>query len=111
MDIVDDLLKEKSKREKIFKNYTEFVKKIKEVAKSYFGDVKVYVFGSAVRGNYHVMLSDIDVAVVTNCKDYVKIYSFKAEIFEKFEDVFEIHVVDERTWKIYKKFIDALIEI
>ena len=97
MDIVNELLKERRKREKIFKNYIKLVSKIKEIAKSYFGNVKVYVFGSAVRGGYNVMLSNIDVAIDTNCKDYVKIYSFKAEIFEKFGDVFEIHVIDERT--------------
>jgi predicted nucleotidyltransferase len=111
MDIVDDLLKEKTEREKIFRNYIKFARKIKDVAKRYFGDVKVYVFGSVVRGNYHVMLSDIDVAIVTNCKDYKEIYSFKAEISEKFGDIFEIHIIDEGTWRFYEKFIDALIEI
>ena len=89
--------REYSKDRKNFKNYIKLVSKIKEIAKSYFDNVKVYVFGSAVRGDYNVMLSDIDVAIVINCKDYVKIYSFKAEIFEKFGDVFEIHVIDERT--------------
>ncbi|WP_456468738.1 nucleotidyltransferase domain-containing protein [Archaeoglobus sp.] len=61
---------------------------IKGLAGRYFGSVKVYVFGFAVRGDYHVMLSDIDVAVVTGCEDRELIYRFtKAGSQQKFLEI------------------------
>ncbi len=46
MNIVKELLKEREIRESYFKNYLE------------------YAFGSVVNGNYHIMLSDIDIAII-----------------------------------------------
>ncbi len=54
------------------------------------------------------MLSNIDVAIVTSCKDRDRIYRFKTEVDEKFGDFFELHVVDERVWRFYRRFIDVL---
>ena len=50
MDIVRELLKEREERLKIFENYKEYAKIIKKIAQEIFGEVKVYVFGSVVRG-------------------------------------------------------------
>jgi len=111
MVIIDDLLKERKKRERIFKNYKDFAKLIKKLAEKYFNDVEVYVFGSVVRGDYHVMLSDIDIAIITECEDKNLIYQFKAEVDKNFGDMFELHVMNRRIWKFYKKFIDAFVEI
>jgi len=97
MDIVNDLIKERERREAIFENYERYVMEIKEIAKRYFGDVKVYIFGSVVRGDYHVMLSNIDIAVITDYKNRERILKFE--------------VLDEKRWRIYRKFIDCLKEI
>ncbi len=108
--MIDELLKEKENRLKFFRDYLKYAKKIKEIAREMFGDVKVYVFGSAVRGDYHPMLSDIDVAVVTNCDDRRKHLEFKAKV-ARISDIFEIHVLSEREWKFYKRFIDEFVEV
>jgi len=111
MDIVRELLKEREERLKIFKNYREYVKIIRKIARELLGDVKVYVFGSVVRGDYHPILSDIDVAVVTSCQDRRKHLKLKAEVARLFGDIFEIHVLNENEWKFYKRFIDKFVEI
>lgn len=110
MDIVDELLKEREGRLKIFREYLKYAKRIKEVAQEMLGDAKVYVFGSVVRGDYHPMLSDIDVAVVTKCKDRRKHLEFKVRV-ARISDVFEIHVLSEKEWKFYKRFIDEFVEV
>ena len=111
MDIVRELLKEREKRLKIFENYKEYAKIVKKLAQEVLGEVKVYVFGSVVRGDYHPMLSDIDVAVVTSCQDRKKHLEFKAKVARLFEDVFEIHILNENEWRFYRRFIDEFVEI
>ena len=106
--VVEDLIKEKKKRERIFRDYIKYAKEIKEIAKEFYGDVRLFVFGSVIRGDYNFMHSDIDIAVITDRKD--GIYEFKAKV-AKISDVFEVHVMDERMWEFYKRFIDRWIEI
>lgn len=111
MDIVRELLKEREKRIRIFKNYIEYVGIVKKIARDLLGDAKVYVFGSVVKGDYHPILSDIDVAVVTSCRDRKKHLELKAEVARLFGDIFEIHVLNENEWRFYKRFIDKFIEV
>ncbi len=111
MDIVDELLREREKRLKIFRNYKDYAKIVKKIAEEILGDVKVYVFGSVVRGDYHPILSDIDIAIITNCSDIEKHLKLKAKVARLFEDIFEIHVLSEKEWKLYRRFIDKFIEI
>ena len=111
MDIVRELLKEREKRIRIFKNYIEYVGIVKKIARDLLGDAKVYVFGSVVKGDYHPILSDIDVAVVTSCRDRKKHLELKAEVARLFGDNFEIHVLNENEWRFYKRFIDKFIEV
>jgi hypothetical protein len=49
---------------KYFENYVEVAREIKEMVNRHV-KARVFVFGSAVRGDYVVGLSDIDVAVVS----------------------------------------------
>ncbi|MCX7998582.1 MAG: hypothetical protein N3A69_06455, partial [Leptospiraceae bacterium] len=78
--------------------------------KKYFKEWKVFMFCSALRGDYNVMLSDIEIAIVTPCKEKEKILEFKAEVTKNW-DVFELHVVDEKLWNFYKRFIDVFKEV
>jgi len=50
-----------------FENWRRYAVIIKEKSKEVLGDtdVRVYVFGSVVRGECHTYLSDTDVAVVS----------------------------------------------
>ncbi len=89
-----------------FKNYIELCREIKALVSKYV-DAEVYVFGSVVRGDYSVGLSDIDVAVVSNkFKDRdlkLKIYDL---IYEKyFKTPIELHVLTEEEWRYYLRFI------
>ncbi len=101
-------------RKKIFENYLEYAKKIKESAKKELGDdIKVYIFGSVVEGRFSIGLSDIDIAIVT--KEEVK---NKAEVVGKIlkgiegRNVFEIHIITERKFnEWYKRFVKKFIEI
>ena len=111
MDIVKELLKEREERIRIFKNYMEYAKVVKKIAQELLGDAKVYVFGSVVKGDYHPILSDIDVAVVTSCRDRRKRLELKAKVARLFGDIFEIHVLNENEWRFYKRFIDEFVEV
>ena len=53
------------KRKKYFKNWKYHVKIIKGLVKAELGEVRVYAFGSIIRGNAHPALSDIDVLIVS----------------------------------------------
>jgi hypothetical protein len=52
-------------RLKYFENFREIGKEIKEIVNRHV-KAKVFIFGSAVRNEYSVGLSDIDVAIVSN---------------------------------------------
>ncbi len=71
--VVERLIEERKMREEIFKNLEAYLKELKRIAENYFGDCRVFLFGSVARGDYNVMLSDVDVAIVTDCNDREKI--------------------------------------
>ena len=97
------------------KNYEEYVETIKKYAEEFFSkDLKeVIVFGSFAEKK-HKPYSDIDVAVVLRkYYDEVERAKFVNLINKKFGiNPFEIHVVDEETWKnFYSKFVKKYIKI
>ena len=47
-----------------FKNYKKIAKEIKDLVNKYV-NAKVYVFGSVVKNEYCIGLSDIDIAIVS----------------------------------------------
>ncbi len=98
-----------------FKNYIKYVKEIKSLLSNRLKNFKVYVFGSVVRGDYSIGLSDIDIAIVSDDfesrEKKLEIYDL---LFEKYFDTpFEFHLLTERAWKFYKRFIgdDEIIEV
>ena len=104
MDIVKRLIAEKQKRKKFFEDYTYYAKEIKKIARKYFSDAKVYVFGSVVDGSYHVMLSDIDVAVVTSNFDKRKALELKVEVEEEIKRCFSAARFKRKGVEVLLKF-------
>ncbi len=100
-------------RRKYFENLEFYLNIIKQRVKRRIPGAKLYLFGSTVEGKIHP-LSDIDIAIVSDSvpervKDIAK---FKLEILENFElSPFELHVLNEREWEFYRKFIKKFKEI
>jgi predicted nucleotidyltransferase len=63
--LVDILIERRKRKEKYFKNWMFYLKKIKKEAEKISGKkTKVFIFGSFVRGNFGPQ-SDIDVLIVS----------------------------------------------
>ena len=93
-------------RVKYFKNYLKVAKEIKKIVKK-FVDAKIFVFGSVVRGDFSIGLSDIDIAIVSEkfSKRELKLKIYDI-LFEKyFESPLEFHFLTPKQWKFYKRFI------
>ncbi|MCS7244421.1 MAG: nucleotidyltransferase domain-containing protein [Candidatus Calescibacterium sp.] len=90
--VVKRLIEEK-KRGEIFSNVEKYAKDVKSLAEKYFKDIRVFIFGSALRGDYNVMLSDIEIAIVTPCKEKRKFLKFKAEVAKNW-DIFDCNVIN-----------------
>lgn len=96
-----------------FKNYGKYMKEIKALLTKYLGDFEIYVFGSVIRGDYSIGLSDIDVAIVS---DELKIRNKKLMVydilFEKyFDSPFEFHLLTEKEWSFLLMFIKNFVRI
>ncbi len=101
-----------SRYRKDLKGYLDI---IKTVAREHFGfNVKVYLFGSVLRGDYGP-LSDIDVAVVLARRPPVKErMAFRSRLREELGlfHPFEIHIVSREDWESwYMKFIKRYKEV
>ena len=101
-------IEEALKYGELFRNPLKLAKKVKEIALRKIGsaDVKVYIFGSTIKGKYTAM-SDIDILIVVseNLDKRVR-EELKAEIAYNIDAPLEIHIVSEREFKEwYKKFI------
>ena len=101
------LLREGRRREEIFKNLPEYLKKLKAFLKKLDKNCMVFIFGSVVKNEY-TLISDIDILILTKLEP--------AELIAKlrengFNEPFEFHVVDEKRFKFYKYFVQELKEI
>jgi len=90
-----------------FKDYGEYVKEMKVLMSKYLGEFEIYVFGSAVKGDYSIGLSDIDVAIVSDefgsRENKLRVYDV---LFEKyFDSPFEFHLLTTKEWKFFLRFI------
>lgn len=102
---------ELSRRYKEFRRrWRSYVEVIKRLAKEFFKEnfLRVYVFGSTVRGDYRA-LSDIDVAIVLKwgVDELVRV-KFRSLIKERLGKIhpFEIHIITEDEWRSwYRRFI------
>jgi len=94
-------------RIRVFENYLDYAKKIKELLEKRLSSFELFVFGSVVRGNFSVGLSDIDIAIVSeefkNRNKKLEIYDL---LFSKFFSYpFEFHLLTKEQWNFYKRFI------
>ncbi len=77
---------------KYFDNLEHYLKIIKEL----LPNCKIYLFGSVLTKDYHPMLSDIDVAIVSNnmSEDANERVRIRLKLLESFEfSPFEIHII------------------
>lgn len=98
-------------RNQEFRNYIKVASRIKEIVRSIDPDVRVYVFGSVVRGTA-TAASDIDIMVVTRMIE--RKYEIMVKVYKTVEENVELHVITEEILeKWYKRFISSeeLIEV
>lgn len=96
-----------------FLNFKKYVEEVKRVLADRLSAFEVYVFGSAVRGDYSPGLSDIDVAIVSeefaSRERKLEVYDI---LFEKFFDTpFEFHLLTRKAWEFYSRFIDNYVKV
>mgnify|MGYP001774323009 CR=1 FL=1 len=108
------VLEEARERKEYFDNYLTYVREIKNRAEKILKEVKVFVFGSVVHGDYTPM-SDIDILIVSNDvpENIIEQARIKVLLTEGFKPgIFQIHLVkpdDYEKW--YKNFIKDKIQI
>lgn len=97
---------EKKKRY-YFLKYREVAREVKDIVNKEV-KARVFVFGSVVRGDYCVGLSDIDIAVVSSdFKDREKRMKVYSKLFEKYLDSpIEFHLLTPEQWEFYLRFIE-----
>lgn len=103
------LLEVAKEKEKYFKDYLNYGKKIKEIAQKYLGVCQVLIFGSIVRGDFSPA-SDIDVLIISNNLpenwEERRIYRTKIKSEIDFSSPFQIHLATEDEFKNWwQKFI------
>ncbi|MEM5820829.1 MAG: nucleotidyltransferase domain-containing protein [Candidatus Aenigmatarchaeota archaeon] len=92
---------------------TEYLEKVKKLLKemkkivNQHVNAKIYVFGSIVKGNFSIGLSDVDIAIVSdefkNREKKLEVYDI---LFSKYFDYpFEFHLLTEKQWNFYLRFI------
>ena len=101
------LIREARRRREIFKNLQRYLDRIRETVKSIDKEARVYLFGSVARGE-HVLISDIDVLIVSRLEPSRVIASLREA---GFEEPFEFHVVDEERAELYLQMVKDLREI
>ncbi|AKG92628.1 Nucleotidyltransferase domain [Geoglobus ahangari] len=95
------------RRRRYFENLEEYLKNVKEVVQSDAPESEIYIFGSVVRGDYSIGLSDIDVAIVSDrfSDREKKLEKFGKLTKEFFDSPFEFHVLTREQWEYYRKFV------
>jgi len=72
------------------KNYMEVAQEVKGILKAIDPQVKVYVFGSAVKGKF-TAASDIDILAVTEAIERKK--EMIVEVYKKIKAPVDLHVI------------------
>ncbi len=103
----DIFIREAIKKEEVFKNLPKLLKEIKKILNKMDKESKIFIFGSVAK-NEHVLISDIDVLILTKLKPNEVIAKLRKE---GFDEPFEFHVMDEERFRFYKQFIKELKEI
>ena len=99
-------------------NKSKTLKKIVERAKRILGeDTEVYLFGSLVRDNINIYLSDTGVLIFSNKINSEKPVLERAKIIVKLLEgikgsyIFQIHLVNRKEFEWYKRFVDKMVKI
>ncbi len=98
---------------RIAENLSAVAKEIKELAKNYWPEARVYVFGSVARKEYTAG-SDIDILIVIENYDIEEKYKFKAKVATITDLPIQLHIATKKEFeKWYLRFIPQteLIEI
>ncbi|GEM_PF-397969 len=96
------------KRRAFFRELDAHLSEVKERAKSILPGASVYLFGSVYRGDYSPVLSDVDVAVVSENvpEDPEKRAKLKLDILGKLHaSPIELHLLTPKEWEFYKMFV------
>lgn len=101
------LIREAARREEVFKNLPELLKRIKKMMGEADKESRVFLFGSVARDE-HGLTSDIDILILTKLKPCEVIAKLRKE---GFDEPFEFHVTDEKMFSFYCKLIRELREI
>ena len=113
MNLIDILTERRERQEKYFKNYLDYVKRIKKEAENLLGEVKVFIFGSILRKDE--VPRDIDVLVISSkLEKTAKKSEIRAKIWQRlgFLSPFEIHLITPEEYQDwYKNFIKEKIEV
>lgn len=110
---IDLLIEEAKREEKYFKNYLQYARLLKKIARELLGPVKVLVFGSILRKGE--VPQDIDILIISpKLKEASQKSEARTKIFKKigFSSPFEIHLItpkEYRDWYIH--FIREKIEV
>ncbi|MCS7129723.1 MAG: nucleotidyltransferase domain-containing protein [Candidatus Caldarchaeum sp.] len=92
------ILVEKARmRRRVFQNLDTHLRELRNFMQRLDRDSKLYSFGSVDRGE-HVMMSDVDVMVVTELEPAKVIAELRKA---GFDEPFEFHVVDKETAEQY----------
>ena len=113
MKAVELAKKVHERRKRYFDDLESHLNFVKKQIGEIFPDAKIYLFGSVVEGKVHPH-SDIDLAVVTkNIPENVKeLAIIKIKILKGLEfSPFELHILSEKEWNLYKNFIKKFREI
>ena len=110
---IGSLIKEAKEKEKYFKNYLKYARKIKKEAQGLLGKTKVFVFGSILRKEE--IARDIDILIISpKLKSSKQKSKIRAELWKKIElgAPFEIHLITpEEYHQWYEYFIKEKIEV
>lgn len=101
------LIREARRRERIFKNLDRYLKKLKKEMKKLDENSRLFLFGSVLRSE-HVLMSDIDVLILTDLKPKEVIAKLRKT---GFDEPFEFHVVDKKGYEVYRYFVHDLREL
>ena len=102
---VDLVIARAKERHEKFANWRKYVEEIKNfIQKELNDDAEVMIFGSLVRDEYIVGLSDIDVLIVSSrLGDLHARHELIAKLLTRFGDPFEFHLATPREKKLYIK--------
>jgi len=110
-DILVDIAKERAMK---FSQWRRYVVEIKRfLMERLGGDVEVIVFGSVVRGDYVIGLSDIDVLIISEKFENHDIkYKILGDLLTRYGGVFEFHLITPKEKRFYLRFIEKnMLEI